>query len=137
MTAIVGVDIAKDQVEVGLLIDDTAIQYQTVANNKRGLNKLDRWLNKQGAKGAHICLEATGIYGDLLADTLHRRGYQISVVNPARIKAYAQSQLRRNKTDKLDAALIADFCRTQAPDIWMPPNPERQALRALVRHLDV
>ena len=115
MTAIVGVDIAKDQVDVCLLIDDTPVQYQTVPNNKRGLNKLDRWLNNQGAKGAHICLEATGIYGELLADTLHRRGYQISVVNPARIKAYAQSQLRRNKTDKLDAALIADFCRTQAP----------------------
>ena len=136
MTAIVGVDIAKDQVDVCLLFDDTPSQYQTVPNNKRGLNKLDRWLNNQGAKGAHICLEATGIYGDLLADTLHRRGYQISVVNPARIKAYAQSQLRRNKTDKLDAALIADFCRTQAPDIWTPPDPEQQALRALVRHLD-
>jgi transposase len=104
MTAIVGVDIAKDQVDVGFLIDETAIQYQTVANIKRGLNKLDRWLNKQGAKGAHSYLEATGIYGDLLADMLHRRGYQISVVNPARIKAYAQSRLRRNKTDKLDAA---------------------------------
>ena len=51
MTAIVGVDIAKDQVDVCLLIDDTPVQYGTVPNNKRGLNKLDRWLNNQGQKG--------------------------------------------------------------------------------------
>jgi len=136
MTAIMGVDIAKEQADICLLIDGTSIQYQTILNDKRGLNKLDRWLTKQRAQGAHVCLEATGIYDDLLADTLHRRGYRISVVNSARTKGYAQSQLRRNKTDKLDAALIADFCRTQAPDIWTPTDPERQAMRALVRHLD-
>jgi len=41
----------------------------------------------------------------------------MSVVNPAQVKAYARSQLQRNKTDRLDAALIADFCRTQHPDL--------------------
>lgn len=60
MNAIAGVDIVKDQVAVCLLNDDTPDQYQTIPNNKRGLNKLDRWLNKQGTRGAHICLEATG-----------------------------------------------------------------------------
>jgi transposase len=60
----------------------------------------------------------------------------VSVVNPARIKAYGDSQMRRNKTDTLDAALIADFCRTQQPDLWTPPPPELQELRALIRHLD-
>jgi len=136
MTTIGGVDIAKDQVDVCLLLDDSQAQYETFPNSKGGLNKLHRWLKKQGAKTAPICLEATGIYGDLLAETLHQRGYTISVVNPARVKAYADSQLRRNKTDKLDAALIADFCRTQVPVAWTPPSPERKELRALLRHLD-
>jgi len=51
------------------------------------------------------------------------RGHQVSVVNPARIKAYAHSQLTRNKTDQLDASVIADFCRTQQPALWTPPAP--------------
>jgi transposase len=57
------------------------------------------------------------------------------VVNPSRIKKYAESRLARNKTDKGDAALIADFCLTQAPEPWTPPAPELRALRAMVRYL--
>lgn len=72
----------------------------------------------------------------MLAETLHQRGYTSSIVNPVRIKSYDDSQLHRNRIDKLDAALIADFCRTQAPSIWNPPSPELKELRALVRHLD-
>jgi transposase len=58
------------------------------------------------------------------------------VVNPAGSKGYAASQMRRNKTDKLDAALIADLCRTQQPAAWTPPAPELRQLQQLVRHLD-
>ena len=136
MTALVGIDIAKDKFDVCLLDEAGKEQLATFANNKQGINQLHHWLKKQGAKQAQVCLEATGIYGDLVAETLHNRKYQVSVVNPARIKAYADSQMRRNKTDALDAALIADYCRTQQPDPWTPPPPELKELRALIRHLD-
>lgn len=132
----VGIDVAKDGLDVCLL--DEADQYHqaTFANTKSGMNKLHSWLKKQGATSAHVCLEATGIYGDLLAETGYKRGYSVSVVNPARIKAYAASRLQRNKTDSLDAALIAEFCRKEHPLTWTPPSPELKELRALVRHLD-
>lgn len=136
MVAIVGIDIAKDKFDVCLLDETTQAHQETFANTKSGINKLHRWLKKRDAKTAHVCLEATGIYGDLVAETLHQRGYTVSVVNPARIKAYGASQMQRNKTDALDAALIADYCRTQQPPAWEPPPPELKELRALVRHLD-
>ena len=97
---------------------------------------MHRWLKKHGSKHAHIALEATGIYGELLAETMHQRSYAVSVINPARIKAYGDSRMQRNKTDQLDAALIADYCRTQQPPLWTPPKPEIKALRALVRHFE-
>jgi transposase len=81
-------------------------------------------------------LEATGAYGEALAEYLYQAGYRLSVVNPARIKGYGLAQLARNKTDKLDAALIADFCRTQQPAAWTPLPPEVRQLQALVRHLE-
>ena len=136
MSVIVGIDIAKDKFDVCLLNEAGKTQEATFANSKQGINQLHHWLKKQGAKHAQVCLEATGIYGDLVAETLHSRKYQVSIVNPARIKAYAESQMRRNKTDALDASLIADFCRTQQPDPWTPPSPELKELRALIRHLD-
>ncbi len=55
----------------------------------------------------HACLEATGNYGEELAIYLHEAGHAVSVVNPARIKGFAQSELIRTKTDSIDADIIA------------------------------
>ena len=60
----------------------------------------------------------------------------MSVVNPARIKAYASSKLRRNKTDKADAQLIAEYCNRENPALWSPPPASFKDLQALVRRLD-
>jgi transposase len=67
---------------------------------------------------------------------LHGRDYPVSLVNPARIKAYGDSQLKRNKTDLQDARLIAHFCATQQPRLWSPPPPEVKELQAMTRHLE-
>src|SRR5580698_3556994 len=66
------------------------------------------------------------------------RGHEdrVSVVNPARIKAFAQSELLRTKTDAVDAALIARFWKSQDPEPWIPPPPEIRALQALMRHYE-
>lgn len=136
MSYIAGIDIAKDKFDICLLDQQQQAHYECLPNTKSGINKLHRWLKKLGANDAHICLEATGIYGELLAEMMYQHGYTVSVVNPSRIKAYAKSQMRRNKTDALDAALIADYCRTQQPAPWQPVSPEMKELRALVRHRD-
>jgi transposase len=81
-------------------------------------------------------MEATGTYGDALATYLHEAGHPVSRVNPAAIKAYAQSHLSRTKNDRVDAALIAGFCAERRPPAWAPPTPELRELRALVRRLD-
>jgi len=71
----------------------------------------------------------------------HAQGIRVSVVNlgrtsrfdPARIKTYGESELARNKTDKLDAGLTAHFCRAHVPPAWIPPLPHLRELRELVR----
>jgi transposase len=100
------------------------------------LARLQRFLKKRKVKTLRACMEATGRYYEALAAFLYDQGYAVSVVNPAQIKAYADAQLRRNKTDRLDAALIADFCRTQQPPLWTPAPAEWRQLQALVRHLE-
>jgi transposase len=94
------------------------------------------WLEKQGIQKVHACLEATGNYGEDLAIYLHEAGHIVSIVNPARIKGFAQSELIRTKTDKIDAGVIARFCLAMKPDPWIPPSLEIRSLRALVRRVD-
>jgi transposase len=136
MTAILGIDIGKDQFVTVLLKEEPSGEHATFDNTPDGLTRLQRFLKKRRVKTLHACMEATGCYYESLADFLHAQGYAVSVVNPAQIKAYADSQLRRNKTDALDATLIADFCRTQQPPPWTPPPPQWRQLQALVRHLE-
>ncbi len=45
--------------------------------------------------------------------------------------------MQRNKTDRLDAQLIASFCQTQEPDQWLPPSVEVKQLQALMRRIEV
>ena len=81
-------------------------------------------------------MEATAAYWEALALYLHELKHRVSVVNPARIKAFAQSELLRTKTDAVDAALIARFCKSQDPEPWIPPLPEIRILQALMRHYE-
>jgi transposase len=81
-------------------------------------------------------MEATGPYWEELAIALHDAGYTVSIVNPARVKAFAQSQMRRTKNDRVDASVIAHFCRALGPQPWTPPAPELRQLQALTRRLD-
>lgn len=134
--AVLGIDVSKAKLDVMLRreVSDSGVS-GTFDNTPSGFKKLAQWLSKRRVEAVHACLEATGMYGDEVARFLHEAGHTVSVVNPAQIKKYADSQLRRNKTDSLDAAVIADFCLKQQPRPWTPPDPAWYELRALARHL--
>ena len=114
---ILGIDVCKQRFDVALLLGERFRQ-SVFANTETGFAELLRWLSQhRPAPDAplHACMEATGNWGLDLAEVLYGAGMQVSIVNPSRVKAYGQSELARNKTDKLDAALIARFCRAHRP----------------------
>ena len=114
---VLGIDVSKDKLDVLLLLDGKVVSGQ-FANSAKGFKALKKWLKFHGIADVtelHVCMEATGVYSEGIATYLYEAGYAVSVVNPARVKNYGASKLRRNKTDKADARLIADFCLTQEP----------------------
>lgn len=127
-----GIDVSKDKFDVALLEGKKA-KYKVFKNNKDGFERLLEWLGK--IQPIHACMESTGRYGDDLAIFLHEKGHKISMVNPACIKFFAQSQLRRNKNDKVDALLIAKFCQVSEPEAWIPPSKEVRELIELTRRI--
>lgn len=86
-------------------------------------------LNKQGIDKAYVCMEASNTYGADLAMYLHHAGQTVSIVNPARIKGFAESELLRTKNHKVDAGVAARFCPKMRPEPWMPPSREIRELQ--------
>lgn len=135
MASFLGIDISKETFHAALLSDRGEAK-KVFPNTQKGFEQLIAWLKNRRADDVHVCMEATGSYWEALARYLHGLEHRVSVVNPARIKAFAQSELLRTKTDAVDAALIARFCRSQSPEPWVPPPPEIRILQALMRHYE-
>jgi transposase len=146
---VVGLDIAKASFDAVLLLHDATStmglkpRYKRFPNTAAGFSALRQWLAhgleqsmSEPRDLVHACMEATGPYFEALAVFLHEYGHTVSVVNPRRIQAYAQSKLLRTKTDRVDAHLIADFCATQRPRSWQPLPPDERTLQVLTRHLE-
>lgn len=129
---ILGLDVSKDKLDACLLTPQP--RTTTVANTPAGHVRLLTWAAQAGP--LHLCLEATSTYGFPIARHAHAAGHTVSVLQPLAVARYAQATLARNKTDRLDAALIADFGRTQAPRAWTPPSPAQEKLQAQSRLRD-
>jgi transposase len=133
---VLGIDLAKLSFDATLLLSAGDQHYASFSNSPEGFTQLQAWLIAHGVSELHACMEATNIYWEALATWLHAHSYTVSVVNPARIKGYAQATMQRNKTDKLDSTVIASFCAKHHPTAWEPANEQQRHLRALVRHRD-
>lgn len=130
-----GLDIAKAKFDAALLHNDQ-LKQRAFSNDPKGFRQLAHWLTKAQVTQVHACMEATGTYGEALAQFLYEAKHTVSVVNPVMVKGYAHSELLRTKTDKTDAALLARFCLKQHPRAWTPPSPEIRELQALLRRLE-
>ncbi len=134
-----GIDMSKGKFHVALQLQskpENKPKLKVFKNDMSGFEQLQQWLKQQGAGLVHACLEATSTYGEAVAEFLHAQGHRVSIVNPARIKGFAMSELSRTKTDKADAQLILRFCIALRPEPWQPPAPEVKQLQMLLRRME-
>ena len=82
--AALGVDIAKLKFDVCPIKENGKVKHKVFANTTHGFEQLVVWLNSHTVAGLHVCLEASGTYGEALAVHLFDAGLTVSVVNPAR-----------------------------------------------------
>jgi transposase len=106
----IGVDVAKDKFDAAFLYEGDKSLVDTFENNKVGMRKFVRKLNKQKTASAVPCvLESTGLYHLNLALMVHQAGHQVNVINPLITKKYQQSSIRNAKTDTIDALRLAEI----------------------------
>jgi len=135
---VMGIDIGKAELVACLQQSHAGEPAQIVgslhpiANTTAGHHKLRRWLEsllkQQGVAltEVHVVMEATNVYWQASAYYFHALGCHVSVVNPAQIKFFARSTLRRGKTDAMDAELIARFGLMMRPAPWNPHGIHRR-----------
>jgi len=140
----VGLDVGKSELyarllqipEPGEIVSLGTVR--SVLDTAKGHEHLLAWLMKSGAggEGTSVVMGSTSVYWKRVAMTLYEAGCLVSVVNAAQIKFFAKSTLRRGKTDKLDADLIARFGAVMHPACWMPPPVDLVEVRALLHARD-
>jgi transposase len=136
MQSYLGIDVAKAKLDCALRLPGGKYKHKVFKNSNQGHEELRDWIEKHEAQTAHVCMEATGVYWEGVAEYLADQGMTVSVLNPSQIKAFAASCLTRTKTDRVDARLIADFCCERRPASWQAPSLSEQALRAMVLRLE-
>src|SRR6266481_6247121 len=80
-----------------------------------------------------VALEATGHYWRNLFVALIAKDYAVAVLNPLRTARFAEEELRRTKTDAIDALGIARFAQQKRPAVGHVPDSVTEELRELER----
>jgi len=139
----IGVDIGKKTLNAGYEYINSKGQKKAIkgkfANTFKGFKKLEDFGKRNVGEGVsiHFVMEATGSYHKEAAAYLYAKGYRVSVVNPARVKAFGQSIGIRTKTDEKDPLVLVKFGKGLNPDQWEPPSAEYRKLLICYRAIDI
>ena len=132
----VGIDVASTHVDVAVVGATLPAELARVSNDADGHSALADALVRLNPE--LVLMEATGGYEAALACALQAAGLRVAVINPRMARDFARAMQRLAKTDRIDAATLAEFAGVLArrPDCerFIRPlsEPEQQDLAALV-----
>lgn len=114
-----GIDTGKRKLDAAIGHGAGALQ---VDNTAEGHTVLSAWLRRHQVE--RVGIEATGGCEHIVVTRLRGDGFTVIVFQPGQVRAYARFHLKKAKTDRIDAALIADCAAARkAEDIHAPPDP--------------
>jgi transposase len=130
-------DVSKDHVDVCCFDATGSRRTRRFPNTPAGHRRLLGWL---GPTPTQVVVESTGRYSLDLTLTLYAtEGTQVMVANPKALRGFAKAQMRRTKTDAVDAEVIAeviaDYARRMPFEGWEPPTEVVRDLQAIARRI--
>jgi transposase len=123
----IGIDVSKDTLDVAIRPDGT---HRQVPNTDDGFDQLVALLCPLAP--TLIVLEASGGYQRRVVAALALAGLSVAVVNPARTREFAKALGRLAKTDKVDAAVLAEFADRIRPPARPMPDAQAQKMQELL-----
>jgi len=124
------VDIASKSLEARIGQQGAAGSF---ANDAEGINALGDFCRAHQAE--LVAMEATGGYEQQAFAQLSGQGLAVAILNPRAVRQFAQSMGSLEKTDRIDAAMIAWYAEVKkSQQVCLAPE-NQQHLRALVTRL--
>lgn len=124
---VAGVDVAKDKVDVCIR---SLWLKRTFASTAGGRRELASWLRRN--KVSKAVMEASGGYEREWAKALRATGIGVRIVDPKRVRSFAQSAGRLAKNDTIDAEMIAWFAETFDEAPGQAYDAKREQLHQMV-----
>src|SRR6202049_3936782 len=124
---VAGIDVAKDKVDVCI----RPLQLQrTFASTAEGRRELASWLRRK--KVGKAVMEASGGYEREWAKALRDAKIEVRIVDPKRVRSFAQSAGRLAKNDGIDSDMIAWFAETFGEAPSQAHDAARETLQQMV-----
>jgi len=123
----VGIDVAKGQLDMAIRDQDEMWRH---ANDEAGIEAMVEQLTAMGP--TLVVLEASGGWEMMAVAELASAELPVVVVNPTRVRRFAQAAGRWAKTDKIDARLLAHFAAAIRPQVRPLRSEEQAHLAALI-----
>jgi len=123
----VGIDVAKDQLDVHVL--PRGVHF-TCENDAKGIASLVSRLQQENP--AVIIMEATGGHEINVAAELGAVGLPVAIVNPRQVRDFARGIRKLAKTDAIDAFVLARFGQTNKPEPQPIPTDQEKQIKQLV-----
>ena len=123
---VAGIDISKDSLDVCVMPGGDCFQ---VARDAKGLKALTKRL---GPAPSLVVLEATAGMELSVWSALSEAGLKVAIVNPRQVRDFARAAGQLAKTDRLDAAILADFAARMRPEATPLPSVQQQEFSALM-----
>ena len=128
----IGIDISKYKHDC-FIATDNSLSF-SFENNSFGFKELLVHFKPFSKQEMIIGLESTGHYGDNLKSFLTSHGFSFMELNPFLVKKFSDSKsLRKIKTDKKDAKLIAEYMMTVDYKAYHHQSYHISALKSLTR----
>lgn len=127
---ICGVDVSKARLDACMVPGGNSASF---ANDEEGIAALAAFCHLQGA--GLVVMEATGGYEREALLRLWEAGIPCALANPRNVRRYAEAMGLLEKTDRIDAAVIAHFAIAAKLVPTPTPSPAQRRLRALVTRL--
>jgi transposase len=123
-----GIDVSKDFLDVVILPTGEASRYN---NDETGIEQIVTKLKTLSVKG--IVMEPSGSYETAVGLALWANNLPISIVNARQVRDYARATGILAKTDRIDAAVMAEFAERVKPPVRPLGDADAMDLKAMMK----
>ena len=118
ITKTAGIDTGKKKLNLGFWPRAKRLEFD---HTPEGFERLAAVLDEHKIK--RVGIESTASYHLAVSEFLRGRGFEVIVLQPLQVKAFAMIHLQRAKNDKMDAEMVAG-CAAAQTEVHAPHSPE-------------